>query len=104
MLDELEPVTMPLGSLGLAAHGAVLPEDVHKRVLESQREAQRKAKRRQDDVARYAQSIQAAQERARQAPASVPPPPRVPTGSLVCEACRRPLDPLPTKARLHMLC
>ncbi|MFC8956060.1 competence protein CoiA family protein [Streptomyces sp. NPDC057101] len=102
-LDELERVTMPLGSLGLAAHGALLPEDVHQRLLDSQREARREAKQRQDAVARYAQSVRDAHERAARAPAPVPPP-RVPAGSLVCEACRRPLDPLLAKARRHILC
>ncbi|MFG2651201.1 hypothetical protein [Streptomyces sp. NPDC048436] len=38
-LDELERVTLPLGSLALGAGGAVLPEDPQKRLLESQREA-----------------------------------------------------------------
>ncbi|MGA5198251.1 competence protein CoiA family protein [Streptomyces exfoliatus] len=103
-LDELERVTMPLGSLGLAAHGAVLSEDAHKRVLDSQREVHREAQRRREDVARYAQSVRAAQDRALRAPAPAPPPPRVPAGTLVCEACRRPLDPLLAKARRHILC
>jgi hypothetical protein len=102
-LDELERVTMPLGSLGLAAHGAVLPGDVHELLLDSQQEARREAKRRQDDAARYAQSVRDAQERAARAPAPAAPP-RVPAGSLACEACRRPLGSLLAKARRHILC
>ncbi|MGW5867095.1 competence protein CoiA family protein [Streptomyces sp. NPDC055239] len=47
-LDELERVTLPLGSLRLGAGGAVLSQDLQKRLLESQRESGEEAKRRKD--------------------------------------------------------
>lgn len=71
--------------LGLAGHGAVLSKDAHQQ--DSQREVHREAQWRREEVARYTQSI-----------------PRVPAGTLVCEACRRPLDLLLAKARRHILC
>ncbi|WP_446459102.1 competence protein CoiA family protein [Streptomyces virginiae] len=102
-LDELERVTMPLAVLGLGPGGAVLPEDLRKRVLDSQREAQEEAKQRKDGEARYARQVREARDRAARVPAPLPPPP-VPAGGLRCEVCRRPLDPLLVKNRRHLLC
>ncbi|MFE7045263.1 competence protein CoiA family protein [Streptomyces atratus] len=102
-LDELERVTMPLDALGLGAGGAVLPQYLHQRLLESQREAQQEATRRKDSEARHARAVRESQERAARAPAPVPLPP-VPAGSLRCEVCNRPLAPELAKARRHILC
>ncbi|WP_432128056.1 competence protein CoiA family protein [Streptomyces sp. bgisy082] len=105
-LDGLERVTMPLNAVGLEAGGAVLPQELRKRVLDSQREVQEEVRRLKDDAARHARSVREAQERAyhaRQEPAPVRLPP-VPAGTLVCEVCRRPLDPLLAKVRRHVLC
>ncbi|MFD8887560.1 competence protein CoiA family protein [Streptomyces erythrochromogenes] len=104
-LDELERVTMPLAALGLGPGGAVLPEDLRKRVLDSQREAQEEAKQRKDGDARYARAVREARDRAARAPDPAPLPlPPVPAGGLRCEVCRRPLDPLLVKNRRHLLC
>lgn len=102
-LDELERVTLPLGALGLGAGGATLPEDLRKRLLESQREAQQEAKQRQASEARHARALRESRERAARAPAPTPLPP-APPGSLRCEVCHRPLDPLLAKNRRHILC
>ncbi|MEU5976479.1 competence protein CoiA family protein [Streptomyces sp. NPDC047315] len=104
-LDELESVTIPLDSLGLAARGAVLPDELRRRVLDSQRNASAEAKQRRDAEARYERAKRASREQAAQAALSpAVPAPRAPTGSLTCEVCRRPLDPLLAKARRHILC
>ncbi|MGW6875863.1 competence protein CoiA family protein [Streptomyces xanthophaeus] len=104
-LDELERVTMPLAALGLGPGGAVLPEDLRKRVLDSQREAQEEAKQRKDGEARYARAVCEARDRAARAPDPAPLPlPPVSAGGLRCEVCRRPLDPLLVKNRRHLLC
>ncbi|MEU6298991.1 hypothetical protein [Streptomyces erythrochromogenes] len=68
-LDELERVTMPLAALGLGPGGAVLPEHLRKRVLDSQQEAQEEAKQRKDSEARYARAVLEARDRAARAPA-----------------------------------
>ncbi|MFD4483150.1 hypothetical protein ACFWPU_44570 [Streptomyces sp. NPDC058471] len=96
-------MTMPLGSLGLGPGGAVLPEDLQERLLDSQRETREEAKRRKDSAVRYARAVRESQERVARAPAPVPLPP-VPAGGLRCEVCRRPLDPLLARTRRHILC
>ncbi|WP_051779951.1 competence protein CoiA family protein [Streptomyces sp. NRRL S-241] len=102
-LDELERVTMPLAKLGLGSGGAVLPEGLRQRVLDSQQAAQDEAKQRRDGEARSARAVREARERAARAPAPLPLP-LVPAGGLRCEVCRRPLDPLLGKNRRHLLC
>ncbi|MFK0223770.1 hypothetical protein ACIQWN_36995 [Streptomyces vinaceus] len=102
-LDKLERVTMLLAALGLGPGGAVLPEDLRKRVLESQEEAQEEAKQRRDGEARYARAAHEARDQAARAPAPLPLPPVLAAG-LRCEVCRRPLDPLLVKNRRHLLC
>lgn len=69
-LDGLERVTMPLGELGLGPGGAVLPEDLQKRLLDSQRETREEAKRRKDSEARHARAVRESQERAARAAGS----------------------------------
>ncbi|MFE3906323.1 hypothetical protein ACFXPY_40275 [Streptomyces sp. NPDC059153] len=81
----------------------MLPQDLHQRLLESQREAQQEATRRKDSEARHARAVRESQERAARAPAPVPLPP-VPSGGLRCEVCNRPLAPELAKARRHILC
>ncbi|MFG2236812.1 competence protein CoiA family protein [Streptomyces sp. NPDC048723] len=105
-LDELERVAMPLGTLGLGPGGAVLPEDLQKRLLDSQLTMREEAERRKESEVRYARALQAARERAARAPApeSLPPLPPVSAGGLRCEVCRRPLDPLLARNRRHILC
>ncbi|MFJ8273769.1 hypothetical protein ACIQ8G_26405 [Streptomyces sp. NPDC094154] len=102
-LDELERVTMPLGALSLGPGGAVLPEDLHKRLRKSQREAREEAERRRDSEARYERAVRESRERAPRTPQQTPLPP-VPAGGLRCEVRRRPLDPLLAKTGRHILC
>ncbi len=102
-LDQLEQVSMPLGTLGLGRSGAVLPEELQNRLRESQREAREEAERRRESQVRYDRSVRESRERAARAPQPAPLPP-VPAGGLRCEVCRRPLAPELAKARRHILC
>ncbi|RPK32069.1 hypothetical protein EES39_39500 [Streptomyces sp. ADI92-24] len=102
-LDELERVTLPLDTLGRGAGGAVLPHDLHLRVLDSQRAAREEATRRKDSEARHARALSEAQERVVRAPDPVPLSP-VPAGGLRCEVCHRRLAPELAKTRRHILC
>lgn len=94
---------MPLGALGLGPTGAVLPEDLQRRLRDSQREAREEANQRLDSQARYARADRESRERAVRQPKSAPLPP-APPGGLWCEVCRRPLDPVLAKAGRHLMC
>ncbi|WP_189846709.1 competence protein CoiA family protein, partial [Streptomyces rubiginosohelvolus] len=102
-LDELERVTMPLGAMGLGPAGAVLPEELRKRLSESQGEAKEEAHRRRAGQARYDRAVREARARAAHAPKPLPLPP-VPPGGLRCAVCRRPLAPELARAGRHILC
>ncbi|MFI9206303.1 competence protein CoiA family protein [Streptomyces sp. NPDC053048] len=104
-LDDLERQAIPLGELGLGPRGAELPEALHSKLQESQRQAREEAATWRESEARYARQVRAAnQRRAQAARRPAPPPAPVPAGGLRCTVCRRALAPELAKAGRHILC